>query len=152
MESDLRKVLVIHGPNMNLLGKREPELYGTSSLGELDRLLRSRGKDLAMEVSTTQSNSEGDIIDRIQCAAGDGFSAIVINPAGYTNTSIAIRDAVLGCGLPTVEVHLTNVFAREAFRQNMITAGACVGLICGLGIHSYLVALTAIAQMLHSEA
>lgn len=151
MVDDMKRILVIHGPNMNLLGRREPETYGTTSLEAVDRQLESLGRELDAEVETFQSNGEGAIIDRIQQAAPDGFSAIVINPAGYSSTSVAIRDAIAACPLPVIEVHVSNIFKREAFRQNMVTAGACRGMICGLGVDSYYLALRAAVAMLGKE-
>ena len=147
MVDDARKVLVIHGPNMNLLGRREPEVYGTTPLETVDRRLGQLGRELGVEVDALQSNDEGAIIDRIQAAGPDGFSAIVINPAGCSNTSVAIRDAISACPLPVIEVHISNIFNRETFRQDMVTAGACRGMICGLGLDSYYLALRAAATM-----
>ncbi len=147
MVDDIKRILVIHGPNMNLLGRREPETYGTTSLETVDRQLQGLGRQLGVDVDTFQSNGEGAIIDKIQAAAPGGFSAIVINPAGYSNTSVAIRDALSACPLPAIEVHISNVFKREAFRQNMMTAGACRGMICGLGLDSYYLALRAAVEM-----
>ncbi len=151
MIDDTGRVLVIHGPNMNLLGRREPETYGTTSLEAVDRQLSQLGRELGVEVKAFQSNSEGGIIDRIQAAGPEGFSAIVINPAGYSNSSIAIRDAISACTLPVIEVHVSNIFRREAFRQKMVTAGACRGMICGLGVDSYYLALRAAVAMLSQE-
>ena len=151
MVDDIKRVLVIHGPNMNLLGQREPETYGTTSLETVDRQLEELGRQLDVDVETFQSNGEGAIIDRIQQAGRDGFSAIVINPAGYSSTSVAIRDAIAACPLPVIEVHVSNIFKREAFRQNMVTAGACLGLICGLGVDSYYLALRAAVAILGKQ-
>lgn len=136
---------------MNLLGRREPKTYGTTSLEAVDRQLAQLGRELGVEVKAFQSNSEGSIIDRIQAAGPEGFSAIVINPAGYSNTSVAIRDAISACTLPVIEVHVSNIFRREAFRQNMVTAGACRGMICGLGVDSYYLALRAAVAMLSEQ-
>jgi len=151
MLDDIKRVLVIHGPNMNLLGTREPRIYGKTSLQEVDRQLGRLSRELGLRVETFQSNSEGAIIDKIQSATPDGFSAIIINPAGYSSTSVAIRDAIAGASLPTVEVHVSNVFSREPFRQNMLTAGACRGMICGMGVESYHLALRAVALMLNTH-
>jgi len=151
MVDDTKRVLVIHGPNMNLLGTREPKIYGKTSLQEVDRQLGLLGRELGLRVETFQSNSEGAIIDKIQSATPDGFSAIVINPAGYSSTSVAIRDAIASCSLPTVEVHVSNVFGRERFRQNMLTAGACRAVICGMGVESYHLAIRAVALMLDTH-
>ena len=152
MVNDAKRVLVVHGPNMNLLGTREPRIYGKISLQEVDRQLGLWGSELGLRVEAFQSNSEGAIIDKIQFATPDGFSAIVINPAGYSSTSVAIRDAIASCSLPTVEVHVSNVFGRERFRQSMLTAGACRGVICGMGVESYHLALRAVALMLDAHA
>ena len=151
MVDDIKRVLVIHGPNMNLLGQREPKTYGTTSLETVDRQLEELGRQLDVDVETFQSNAEGAIIDRIQQAGRDGFSAIVINPAGYSSTSVAIRDALSACPLPAIEVHVSNIFKREGFRQNMLTAGACRGMICGLGVESYYLALRAAVAMLGKQ-
>ena len=151
MVDDTKRVLVIHGPNMNLLGTREPKIYGKTSLQEVDRQLGLLARELGLQVETFQSNSEGTIIDKIQSAGPAGFSAIVINPAGYSSTSVAIRDAIASSSLPTVEVHVSNVFRRELFRQDMLTAGACRGVICGMGVESYHLALRAVALILDTH-
>ena len=139
----MNKVLVIHGPNLNLLGKREPELYGTWTLERIDEALVELGRELALSVTPFQSNGEAEIIERIQ-GAGDGFDAILINPAAYGHTSIAIRDALLAVGLPTVEVHLTNIARREEFRRRSLLADIVDGSIMGFGAQSYLLGLRAI--------
>jgi 3-dehydroquinate dehydratase-2 len=143
------RVLVLHGPNLNLLGTREPATYGTTTLAEIDAELRRRAAARAAEVESAQSNLEGDLVDRIQAAAGR-FDAIVINPGGYTHTSVAIRDAIDAVGIPTVEVHLSNLHAREPFRHGSITAARCVGQICGFGAQSYYLGLD--AALGHVEA
>jgi 3-dehydroquinate dehydratase-2 len=139
--------LVIHGPNLNLLGRREPEHYGTPTLSEIDHKIGAWATDRAVEVRTLQSNHEGAIIDAIQEAAAwaDGLA---INPGAYTHYSYAIRDAIAASGLPTVEVHLTNVYAREPFRHTSVTAPACRGQISGLGWRGYLLALEALVTAL----
>jgi len=137
------RVLVVHGPNLNLLGRREPAVYGADSLESINHKLKALAKELSVEVLAFQSNSEGEIIDRLQSAASDGFGAVIINPGGYSHTSVAIRDAITACAVPAIEVHLSNVFAREPFRHNMLTASACVGVISGFGALSYLLALRA---------
>ena len=146
----LATVLVIHGPNLNLLGQREPEIYGRTRLGDIDRALKELGRELSLKVETFQSNSEGAIVDRIQRARGRA-RALVINPAAYTHTSVAIRDAITACDLPTVEVHLSNIAARETFRQTSITAGACKGQISGFGTYSYQLGLLALKRALENE-
>ena len=139
------KVLVIHGPNLQLLGKREPNIYGSKTLKQIDSEIRSHAKSLGVDVSTFQSNHEGEIVDKIGAAAGE-FDAIVINPAAYTHTSVAIRDAIAGSGLPAVEVHLSNVAAREEFRHRSLIAPVCKGVISGLGPLGYLLALEALQK------
>lgn len=134
-------VLVLHGPNLNLLGTREPDIYGSETLAEVDARLRHFGSDIGLHIETFQSNHEGVLIDRIQQAKSAGFSALVINPGGYTHTSIALRDAIAGVGLPTIEVHLSNIHAREKFRQHSYIAPVAIGQICGLGTIGYELAI-----------
>lgn len=138
------KVLVLHGPNLNLLGRREPEIYGSGTLAELDERIRVRAGELGLEVRCAQSNVEGELVDLIQGAVGSA-DAIVINAGGYSHTSVAIRDAIAAVGIPAIAVHLSNPAAREPFRQNDIVAGACRGVIAGFGFRSYLLALEALA-------
>ena len=141
-------VTVIHGPNLNLLGSREPELYGLSTLAELDARLVQLGRAQGAEVLCAQSNSEGALIDFIHAAPGP----IVINPGGYTHTSIAIADALRAVPGPAIEVHLSNIYAREAVRQVSLTAAACQGVVMGLGVNSYVLALEAVLKMIGSGA
>jgi 3-dehydroquinate dehydratase II len=141
------KVLVLHGPNLNLLGTREPEVYGRVTLEQIDADLRAAAGALKLEVETYQSNHEGALVDRVQ-AARDEFSAIVINPGGYTHTSVALRDALAAVGLPVIEVHLSNVAAREEFRQKSLIAPISVGQVVGLGAFGYRLALEAAAHIL----
>jgi len=144
-------VLVIHGPNLNLLGDREPQTYGRTRLGEIDRALKELGRELGLKVETFQSNGEGAIVDRIQRARGRA-RVLVINPAAYTHTSVAIRDAITACDLPTVEVHLSNVYAREPFRHHSTIAGIVVGRIMGFGAEGYLLALRAAKRMIDMQS
>ncbi len=137
------KILVIHGPNLNLLGKREPDVYGNETLDQINARLREFAKQRKFEIEIIQSNSEGQIIDAIHGAIGKA-KGIVINPGAYAHYSIAIYDAIKACGLPAVEVHLTNVFARDPFRHTLVISPACIGLICGLGWRGYVVALETI--------
>jgi 3-dehydroquinate dehydratase II len=138
------RVLVLHGPNLNMLGTREPEIYGTLTLAEIDARVRERATALGMKVETAQSNNEGDLIDLIQ-RARESFDALVINPGGYSHTSVAIRDAIAAVGLPAIEVHLSNPAAREDFRKIDLVAGACMGVVAGFGWRSYLMAIDALA-------
>lgn len=140
-------ILVIHGPNINLLGTRERAVYGKVSFSRLNELIRERAKDLGVQVRINQSNHEGNIVSLIgKCR--NWADAIIINPAAYTHTSVAIRDAILAVQIPTIEVHLSNVCEREAFRHRSLTAGACVGLILGFGSQSYLLALEAAVNII----
>jgi 3-dehydroquinate dehydratase II len=145
-----RRVLVLHGPNLNLLGTREPEVYGRVTLGQIDRDLRDAGRKLGLSVETFQSNHEGALVDRVQAARG-GFAAIVINPGGYTHTSVALRDALAAVGLPVIEVHLSNVAAREEFRHRSLIAPIAVGQVVGLGAIGYRLALEAAAHLLETR-
>lgn len=138
---------MLNGPNLNLLGKRQPEIYGRLSLDEINRMIRSLAKELGVTVEIRQSNSEGDLVTWIQ-EAPEQFGAIVINPAAYTHTSLALRDAITAAGVPTVEIHISNIYKREDFRQNSYIAGAAVGQIAGFGVQSYLLGLRAAAQLL----
>ncbi len=139
----MTKILVIHGPNLNLLGSREPEIYGTDSLDSIDRELVKRASANRVEVETFQSNSESGIVDAIQQAAGDGVDFILINPAAFTHTSVAIRDAFLATQIPFIELHLSNVHARDLFRRHSYLSDIAIGVICGFGKNSYLLALDA---------
>ena len=145
-----RRVLVVHGCNLNLLGEREPELYGRATLSEIDQQIESLASELGLEVRIVQSNHEGEIIEAIQDARqwADG---IVINPAGFTTTSVGILDAIKATRLPAVEVHLSNVHAREEFRRQSIIAAATVGQVCGFGLNSYLLALRGLAAQLSAR-
>jgi 3-dehydroquinate dehydratase-2 len=142
---DRPRILVVHGPNLNQLGTREPDVYGTTTLAEIDADLESAAKEWGADVVCFQSNHEGAIIDRIQAAAGrtDG---ILINPGGLTHTSVALRDALAGSGLPIVEVHLSNVFAREEFRRHSYVSGVAIGVISGFGPLGYRFALQALLR------
>lgn len=143
------KVLILHGPNLNLLGAREPDVYGSVTLDEIDHRLQAAAVEHGVEVRCVQSNSEGALIDTIHDARtwADG---IVFNPGAYTHTSFALRDAIASVGLPTVEVHLSNVDAREEFRRRSVVAPACVGKIAGFGWHSYLLGLDALLQVIRT--
>jgi 3-dehydroquinate dehydratase II len=135
-------VLVIHGPNLNLLGEREPEVYGHTTLADIDKELKNLGRELEMKVETFQSNSEGAIVDRIQNARGK-CDVLLINPGAYTHTSVAIRDAISAVNIPVIEVHLSNVYRREPFRHHSTIADIAHGRIMGFGAESYSLALRA---------
>jgi 3-dehydroquinate dehydratase-2 len=137
-----KRILVIHGPNLNLLGKREPQIYGKFSLAQINKSLLGLAKKNKVQLKITQSNHEGEIVDLLG-ETKNKFDAIIINPAGYTHTSVAIRDAIAACGIPTIEVHLSNIYARESFRQTSLIAPVCRGQVSGFGAFSYTLALEA---------
>ncbi len=143
------QVLVLHGPNLNMLGTREQSLYGTVSLKGINSAISKLAKEEGIKVEIRQSNAEGDLVTWIQ-EANQRFDAIVINPAAYTHTSVAIRDAIAAVAVPTVEVHLTNIHAREAYRRRSLTAGVVLGQIAGFGSQSYLLAIQAVVRHVKS--
>jgi 3-dehydroquinate dehydratase II len=136
-KSAKRRLLVLHGPNLNLLGTREPEVYGRETLAAIDRRLATTGKAAGASVLSFQSNLEGELINRVHEAKTEGVDFIIINPAGYTHSSVALRDALAGVAIPFVEVHLSNVHSREAFRHRSYFSDLAVGVICGLGSRGY---------------
>ena len=136
------KILFLNGPNLNLLGQREPEIYGKATLGDIEAKVRDRGQKLGAEIEFRQSNVEGELVSWIQQAKGK-FDVIVLNAAAYTHTSIALRDAIVAAGVPTIEIHLSNVHAREEFRHKSLIAPVCAGQIVGFGAHSYVLAVEA---------
>ena len=146
-EAPCRRVRVVHGPNLNLLGRREPETYGTMTLAQLDAALEQAGNSHGLVVDSCQENSEGAIIDRLHEAATT-HGGVIINPGGYTHTSVAIRDALAAIDIPAIEVHLSNIFSREPFRHTSITGSACIGVVMGLGPASYQLALSHMARLL----
>lgn len=147
----MKAILVLHGPNLNLLGTRQPEVYGRLTLEEIDRRLVEAGEKMGLEVQSFQSNSEGGLIDALH-EARLWAGGVVFNPGGYTHTSVALRDAVSAIGIPVVEVHLSNIYARDEFRQHSLIAPVCVGQISGFGWRSYLLGLQALAQVLQEPA
>ncbi|MFC1709409.1 type II 3-dehydroquinate dehydratase [Candidatus Omnitrophota bacterium] len=145
-----KKILLIHGPNLNLLGKREPNIYGKFSLEKINGSLLKIAKKEKVQLKIVQSNHEGEIVDLIG-ESGSKFNVIIINPAAYTHTSVAIRDAVAASSAPTIEVHLSNIYARETFRQNSLIAPVCKGQISGLGALSYTLAIQAAIHLIKSK-
>lgn len=135
------RVLVLHGPNLNLLGRREPGIYGLTTLSDIHDAMESRARADGVLLESFQSNHEGELIDRVQAASSEGVDFIIINPAGYTHTSVALRDALTGVDIPYVEVHLSNIHAREPFRHHSYFSDKAVGVICGLGAQGYQLAL-----------
>ncbi len=146
----MKPILVLHGPNLNLLGLREPEVYGSLTLEEIDRRLVEAGREMGLEVRALQFNGEGDLIDALH-QARDWARGVIFNPGGYTHTSVALRDAVASIGLPVVEVHLSNVHAREEFRRQSMIAPVCVGSIVGFGWRSYWLGLHSLAAILNKS-
>ncbi|MCX7896824.1 MAG: type II 3-dehydroquinate dehydratase [Rhodocyclaceae bacterium] len=144
------RILVLHGPNLNLLGRREPEIYGRVTLADIHRMMEERALSAGVRIESFQSNAEGELIDRIQAAAAEGIEFIIINPAGYTHTSVAMRDALAAVDIPYIEVHLSNIHAREPFRRHSYFSDRAVGVIAGFGAQSYLLALEAALSRLSS--
>lgn len=146
----MNTILVLHGPNLNLLGLREPDIYGSLTLKELDRRLVDYGETLGLQVKTHQSNLEGELINHLHDAAGYA-AGVLLNPGGYTHTSVAIRDAVAAIPIPVIEVHLSNVYAREEFRHTSLISAVCQGKITGFGWRSYTLGLLAAAELIASD-
>ena len=142
-----KKILLLNGPNLNLLGKRQPEIYGKATLAEIEQKVRALAQELRVEVDFRQSNSEGELVTWIQQAVGK-FGAILINPAAYTHTSLAMRDAISAVGIPVIEIHLSNIHKREPFRHHSFIAEVAVGQISGFGLQSYLLGLKAAVEYL----
>ncbi len=145
------RILVLHGPNLNLLGTREPEVYGSTTLEEINQALVTLGQELGVSIEARQSNVEGDLVTWIQQALSQ-FEGLVFNPAAYTHTSIALRDAVTAVGLPMVEVHLSNIHSRESFRRRSYLASVALGQISGFGVQSYELGLRALVHALQTKA
>lgn len=146
----MKKFLVIHGPNLDLLGKREPRIYGKTTLNEINRGLKAMAKKAKADLTVIQSNHEGEIVDLIGSSRGK-FDALIINPAAYTHTSVAIRDAIAASGLLAIEVHLSNIYAREEFRQTSLIAPVAAGQISGFGANSYFLAFEAALKLASSK-
>ena len=140
------KILVIQGPNLNMLGTREPRIYGTTTLDDIHKQMKAVADEAKLEIEFFQSNFEGEIVDKIQECYGTA-DGIIINPAAYTHTSVAIRDAIAGIGLPVVEVHISNIFRREEFRKESLIAPVCVGTLTGFGVGGYHLAMIAMIQI-----
>ncbi len=136
-------ILLLNGPNLNLLGEREPEIYGRTTLAEIETGLVENGRHAGFSVTCHQSNAEGDLVDRVQQARGEGVRFVIVNPGAYAHTSIALRDAFEAVRIPFIEVHISNVFARESFRHHSYLSPIAEGVICGLGVHGYALALAA---------
>ena len=144
--TDQKKIMVIHGPNLNMLGQREPDVYGIATLADVNKMLARRAAELGLAMEALQSNHEGELVDKIQAAAG-ACSGMIINPAAYTHTSVAIKDALQLLEVPVIEVHISNVYKREPFRHVSMVSDVVTGKIVGLGIHGYKLALDALAEM-----
>lgn len=144
------KILILHGPNLNLLGKREPDVYGSLTLDEINKRLSELGSSLGVEVTCQQSNHEGALIDALQEAL-NWADGVVLNPGGYTHTSVSIRDAVAAIGIPVVEVHMSNVYAREEFRHKSLVSVVCLGKVVGFGWQSYALGLRALVESLQAN-
>jgi 3-dehydroquinate dehydratase-2 len=150
-DAGVLKILVLHGPNLNMLGTREPGTYGSATLAHIETMLSAWGEANGAHIESFQSNDEAALVGRIQDAPAAGFGGIVINPAAFTHYSIALRDALLAAALPAVEVHISNVHKREAFRRHSVTAPACSGQIAGFGPHSYILGLEALKTILSAN-
>ncbi len=149
MATSAKRVLVLNGPNLNLLGTREPDVYGATTLDDIERGLEDLAKDLGATVACRQSNQEGQLIDWLHDAR-DTFDGVVINPGGLTHTSVSLRDGIAAAGLPTVEVHISNTQARESFRHQSLTAAVCIGSVIGFGKNSYALGLRALIDYLNA--
>ena len=142
----MKKIAVLNGPNLDRLGKREPEIYGSRTLDDLELQLQEDSRKLGCDMVFFQSNHEGQLIDKITELAEADIYGLIINPGGLTHTSVALRDAIAGSNIPTIEVHISNIHKREDFRKNSVTSGACIGTVTGLGLKGYLLALDFLAE------
>ena len=145
------KILILNGPNLNMLGTREPDIYGSETLADIEKSCLMAAKDLGLEVQCCQSNTEGELVDWIQKDGHDGFAGIIINAGAYTHTSVALLDALLACSLPVIEVHLSNIFQREEFRHHSYISKAARGVICGFGGQGYTLSLEGMAGLLRTS-
>ena len=143
----MKKIAVINGPNLDRLGRREPEIYGRATLRDLEQMLRAEARPLGVALTFFQSNHEGALIDKIGELADRRFAGLIINPGGLSHTSVALRDSIAGSGIPAIEVHISDVRRREKFRRRLLTAGACAGMISGRGLPGYVQALRRLAEM-----
>ncbi|MCD6231387.1 type II 3-dehydroquinate dehydratase [Candidatus Aerophobetes bacterium] len=143
----MKNILIIHGPNLGLLGEREKEIYGEMTLSQINGMIEERARELNFKIKIKQSNSEGEIVSLIG-EERKWMDALIINPAAYTHTSLAIREAIVSVKVPAIEVHLSNIYKREEFRHKSLIAGVCIGQICGFGVESYLLALEAVNKVL----
>lgn len=148
--TDRSSILIVNGPNLNMLGKREPEIYGRDTLADIEAACRAKAAELGLAVDFRQSNKEGELVDWAQ-SAGAAHKGIIVNAGGYTHTSVALLDALIASGLPVVEVHLSNIFRREEFRHHSYISRAASGVICGFGLKGYLMALDAMAQIVRPD-
>lgn len=145
----MKQILILHGPNLNLLGKREPETYGSMTLEEINQELINYGKQIGLSVEAFHSNIEGELINKLH-DSDHNFSGVVFNPGGFTHTSVALRDAIASISIPVIEVHISNIYAREAFRHKSLIAPVCAGKITGFGWQSYILGLQALSLVLES--
>jgi len=144
-------ILILNGPNLNMLGTREPDIYGAETLADIEKSCQKAGKDLGLDVECRQSNTEGELVDWIQKAGAAGFAGIIINAGAYTHTSVALLDALLACNVPVIEVHLSNIFQREEFRHHSYISKAARGVICGFGGQGYTLSLEGMAGLLRAS-
>ena len=143
----MKKIAIINGPNLDRLGRREPEVYGRATLKDLEKMLRAAARSLGVSLSFFQSNHEGALIDKLGELADRKYAGIIINPGGLSHTSIALRDSIAGTAIPTIEVHISDIRRRESFRRKSMTAGACQAMICGQGLPGYVLALRQLAEL-----
>jgi 3-dehydroquinate dehydratase-2 len=148
--TDRRSILIVNGPNLNMLGQREPAIYGRDTLADIEAACRAKASELGLDIDFRQSNREGELVEWTQ-AAGQSHAGIIVNAGGYTHTSVALLDALTVSGLPVIEVHLSNIFRREEFRHHSYVSRAASGVICGFGLKGYLLALDAMAQLIRPD-